>query len=272
MITFVTYYFEFDQKLIQELKRLFFDFDQTFEVSPEDTAKYVEAMFGSVRKLHPDCRCLFVTDEKTELELPSYIDTLRVHRQSNFLQYERFNAYMKSFDVISTESHVIFLDMDIIVQENLDHIFDQNGDLFYTFQREGSGSIPLKENHSIVFPINNGFIAVRSGQVEKTSYFWAKILKNCLRIEDKKYHYWFGMQMVLRYYFSEHLETLQKQGCSATPPWRCKGMNIAFLDAEFYNYKPIDASSVPLDVKVVHFKGKSKLHMLSYWERLRYQS
>lgn len=272
MITFVTYYFEFPEQMIKKLDELFYNFDQQFQIPPKETAQYIEAMFESVKQYHPNARCLLLTDENTKIKLPSFVEVVRIHHQSNYMQFEMFHAYIRSFEVISPDSHVISLDPDMIVQENLEHIFDKEGDLFLTFQKENSKTIPLKEQNEIIFPVNIGFVGIRNVKKEGAKCFFQSALKECFKFKEEKYYYWYGMQLILKNYFREHLLLLQEQGCNAVPPYAFGDLKIAFLDAEYYNYAPNETCVIPLDTKVIHFKGRSKKFMLPYWKTIKNDS
>ncbi|CAI9781590.1 unnamed protein product [Fraxinus pennsylvanica] len=160
--------------------------------------------------------------------------------------------------------HYIFTDSDIAVVNDLGQIFDHcpNFDMAITFRNN-------KEQ-----PLNSGFIAVRG---TAKGILRAKVL----------------LQEVLKVYSSKFMKASRMLGDQLALFWVVKsqpsfdvrrftrreafideigGASVLFLPFSSYNWTPPEGAGqfhgMPLDVKVVHFKGSRKQLMLESWNFL----
>ncbi|KAE9617820.1 putative nucleotide-diphospho-sugar transferase [Lupinus albus] len=158
-------------------------------------------------------------------------------------------------------THYIFSDSDIAVVDDLGHIFSDhpNFDLALTFRNNKAQ------------PLNSGFIAVRG---TPDSILRAKLF----------------LQEVLKIYSSKYLTASRMLGDQLALAWVVKskphfdasrfakpqafsedigGTSVLFLPCALYNWTPPEGAGqfhgMPLDVKVVHFKGSRKRLMLESW-------
>ncbi|KAK3198545.1 hypothetical protein Dsin_021960 [Dipteronia sinensis] len=158
-------------------------------------------------------------------------------------------------------NHYIFTDSDIAVVDDLGHIFHNysNFHLALTFRNN-------KDQ-----PLNSGFIAVRG---TPDGILRAKIF----------------LQEVLRVYSSQYMNASRMLGDQLALAWVVKskpsfdarkftkaqafleeigGASVLFLPCATYNWTPPEGAGqfhgMPLDVKVVHFKGSRKRLMLESW-------
>ncbi|CAL0302937.1 unnamed protein product [Lupinus luteus] len=158
-------------------------------------------------------------------------------------------------------THYIFTDSDIAVVDDLGHIFSDhpNFDLALTFRNNKAQ------------PLNSGFIAVRG---TPDSILRAKLF----------------LQEVLKIYSSKYLKASRMLGDQLALAWVVKskphfdasrfakpqafsedisGTSVLFLPCALYNWTPPEGAGqfhgMPLDVKVVHFKGSRKRLMLESW-------
>lgn len=158
-------------------------------------------------------------------------------------------------------SHYIFTDSDIAVVDDLGHIFHDfpNFHLAFTFRNNKAQ------------PLNSGFIAVR-GTADGI-------------LRAKKF-----LQEVLEIYKSKYMNASRMLGDQLALAWVVKshpsfdtsrfskprvfledvgGASVLFLPCATYNWTPPEGAGqfhgMPLDVKVVHFKGSRKRLMLESW-------
>ncbi|KAL5738058.1 hypothetical protein ACOSP7_030819 [Xanthoceras sorbifolium] len=158
-------------------------------------------------------------------------------------------------------NHYIFTDSDIAVVDDLGHIFNNypNFHLALTFRNN-------KDQ-----PLNSGFIAVRG---TPDGILRAKIF----------------LQEVLRVYSSQYMNASRMLGDQLALFWVVKskpsfdarkfskaqafleeigGASVLFLPCATYNWTPPEGAGqfhgMPLDVKVVHFKGSRNRLMLESW-------
>ncbi|KAJ6679477.1 POLYPHOSPHATIDYLINOSITOL PHOSPHATASE [Salix purpurea] len=148
-------------------------------------------------------------------------------------------------------SHYIFTDSDIAVVDDLGHLFNDhpNFHLALTFRNN-------KEQ-----PLNSGFIAVRgtADAILSSKYMSAsRMLGDQLALAwAVKSHPGFDMRR-----FTKAQAFLENIG----------GASVLFLPCATYNWTPPEGAGqfhgMPLDVKVVHFKGSRKRLMLESWDFL----
>ncbi|KAH7519595.1 hypothetical protein FEM48_Zijuj08G0053600 [Ziziphus jujuba var. spinosa] len=158
-------------------------------------------------------------------------------------------------------NHYIFTDSDMAVVGDLGHIFRDfpNFHLALTFRNN-------KEQ-----PLNSGFIAVRGTHdgLLRAKIFLQKVL-NVYRSKYMSASRMLGDQLALAWVvrsnpsfdarrFSKAQAFLEDVG----------GASVLFLPCAVYNWTPPEGAGqfhgIPLDVKVVHFKGSRKRLMLESW-------
>ncbi|KAE9622073.1 putative nucleotide-diphospho-sugar transferase [Lupinus albus] len=158
-------------------------------------------------------------------------------------------------------THYIFTDSDIAVVDDLGQIFRDhpNFDLALTFRNNKAQ------------PLNSGFIAVKGSP---DSILRAKLF----------------LQEVLKIYSSKYINASRMLGDQLALAWVVKSephfdarrfakplafaedigyTSVLFLPCALYNWTPPEGAGqfhgMPLDVKVVHFKGSRKRLMLESW-------
>uniref|UniRef100_A0A803PG08 tRNA (adenine(58)-N(1))-methyltransferase non-catalytic subunit TRM6 n=1 Tax=Cannabis sativa TaxID=3483 RepID=A0A803PG08_CANSA len=157
--------------------------------------------------------------------------------------------------------HYIFTDSDIAVVDNL-------GSLFHDFP---NFHLALTFRNNKDQPLNSGFIAVR-GTVDGISR--AKIfLQRVLEVYKSKYinaSRMLGDQLALAWVVKSH-PSFDTRRFSKPQPFLedVGGASVLFLPCAVYNWTPPEGAGqfhgMPLDVKVVHFKGSRKRLMLESW-------
>ncbi|KAI3996694.1 hypothetical protein MKX01_040994 [Papaver californicum] len=186
------------------------------------------------------------------------------------LMLQRIKSYIAFLEMrLEEHSHkqeynhrYIFTDSDISVVDDLGHIF-QNYPKFhlaFTFRNN-------KEQ-----PLNSGFIAVRGthdGIVRARDF-----LKKVLEIYSSKYmeaSRMLGDQKALAWVVTSHPSFDAKRFTRPQPFMdEIHGASVLFLPCATYNWTtpPEGAGQfhgMPLDVKVIHFKGSRKRLMLESW-------
>ncbi|CAK9186532.1 unnamed protein product [Ilex paraguariensis] len=160
--------------------------------------------------------------------------------------------------------HSIFTDSDIAVVDDLGQIFSYypNFDVALTFRNN-------KEQ-----PLNSGFIAVRG---TPDGILRAKVfLEEVLKIYSSKYmkaSRMLGDQLALVWVVKSHPSFDAKRFTRRQAFLDdVAGASVLFLPCLMYNWTPPEGAGqfhgMPLDVKVVHFKGSRKRLMVESWNFL----
>ncbi|KAI3869652.1 hypothetical protein MKX03_011849 [Papaver bracteatum] len=157
--------------------------------------------------------------------------------------------------------HYIFTDSDMSVVDDLGQIF-QNYPKFH---------LALTFRNNKEQPLNSGFIAVRGTH---DGILRAKVfLKEVLEIYSSKYmeaSRMLGDQKALAWIVMSHPSFDAKRFTRPQPFIdEIHGASALFLPCAIYNWTPPEGAGqfhgMPLDVKVVHFKGSRKRLMLESW-------
>uniref|UniRef100_A0A1D1YJA6 Dihydroflavonol-4-reductase n=1 Tax=Anthurium amnicola TaxID=1678845 RepID=A0A1D1YJA6_9ARAE len=165
-------------------------------------------------------------------------------------------------------SHYIFTDSDIAVVDDLGHIF-QNYPRFHL-------ALTFRNNKDQ--PINSGFIAVRG---TRDGILGAKtFLQRVLEVYSSKYmkaSRMLGDQLALAWIVKSQI-SLDTRKFAKPKPFEDEihGTAVLFLPCAVYNWTPPEGAGqfhgMPLDLKVVHFKGSRKRLMLESWNFLNSSS
>ncbi|XP_042513322.1 uncharacterized protein LOC122088203 [Macadamia integrifolia] len=185
------------------------------------------------------------------------------------LMLQRIRSYIAFLDQRLMEhskwhgrvNHYIFTDSDVAVVDDLGPIF-QNYPNFHL-------ALTFRNNKNQ--PLNSGFIAVRGTNV---GILRAKLfLQEVLEIYSSKFmkaSRMLGDQLALAWVVKSHPSFDSKR---FTRPQafmdEIHGASVLFLPCALYNWTPPEGAGqfhgMPLDVKVVHFKGSRKRLMLESW-------
>lgn len=186
------------------------------------------------------------------------------------LMLQRIKSYIAFLDARADElskkknertCHYIFTDSDIAVVNDLSQIFDEYShfDVALTFRNN-------KDQ-----PLNSGFVAVRGTleAVQRAKAFLQEVLKaystrfmNASRM--------LGDQLALVWVVKSHLSLDSRRFTKPSAFVEdLHGVSVLFLPCAVYNWTPPEGAGqfhgMPLDVKVVHFKGSRKRLMLEAW-------
>ncbi|XP_047951404.1 uncharacterized protein LOC125196814 [Salvia hispanica] len=241
----------------------------------ERSMAILNVFLNFVQVTMPESHVIILTDPAVDLPLHRDIVTIqpiqgeysrdklmlqRIRSYIMFLQTRLEKLKQKQEQV----THFIFTDSDIAVIGDLGEIFSDypNFDLALTFRNN-------KDQ-----PLNSGFIAVRgtADGIQRGVAF---------------------LQEVLAVYSSKFMQASRMLGDQLALAWVVKskpnfnikrfsrgeafqdmigGASVLFLPCSLYNWTPPEGAGqfhgMPLDVKVVHFKGSRKRLMLEAWNFL----
>ncbi|KAF5731658.1 hypothetical protein HS088_TW18G00342 [Tripterygium wilfordii] len=209
-----------------------------------------------------------------ELNVPVHRDMVTVlpiqgEYSRDKLMLQRIRSYITFLDMRLKEqsqrqgriNHYIFTDSDIAVVDDLGHIFNKypNFHLALTFRNN-------KDQ-----PLNSGFIAVRgtTDGILRARNFLQKVLE----VYGSKYmsaSRMLGDQLALAWVVKSHPSFDVRRFTKAQAYLEeIDGASVLFLPCALYNWTPPEGAGqfhgMPLDIKVVHFKGSRKRLMLEAW-------
>ncbi|MCC7208988.1 MAG: hypothetical protein IT323_16885 [Anaerolineae bacterium] len=211
----------------------------------------LEASLASARRVMPTCHTVILTDEQTVV--PSHLDaqvvryTIRAEQlmQSRMVVWERY--------LQTTANHVVFTDLDVLIQRDLSALFDEEFDVALTYR---------PEDH---WPINAGVTLFHARRLLRGMSF----LKRCTDVYRSAFSAaaeWGGDQDVLR-------EMVRGVDFDREDSFthRIGGYDILFLPCAAYNFSTVDedmGGDYP-DKAILHYKGRRKQAMLPAWRRIQ---
>ncbi|KAK1306750.1 hypothetical protein QJS10_CPA10g01899 [Acorus calamus] len=159
-------------------------------------------------------------------------------------------------------NHYIFTDSDVAV-------IDDFGDIF---QKYPHFHLALTFRNNKDQPLNSGFIAVRGSHegLLKAKIFLQEVL-DVYSSRFLKASRMLGDQLALAWVITSHHSFDAKRFTRHEAFLNeIHGVSVLFLPCAIYNWTPPEGAGqfhgMPLDVKVVHFKGSRKRLMLESWE------
>ncbi|KAJ4808637.1 Dihydroflavonol-4-reductase [Rhynchospora pubera] len=205
----------------------------------------------------------FSLDRNNAIKFPIEGDysrsNLMLQRIKSYIAY--LKRILESSELEKANKNIIFSDSDIAVVDNLGDIFQKHPDFH----------IALTFRNNKNQPLNSGFIAVRGTRdgMSKSKDF----LEEVLDIYMSKYmgaSRMLGDQLALYWVIKLHLPSaIQKFNQHESFSGKVKGVSVLFLPCAIYNWTPPEGAGqfhgMPLDVKIVHFKGSRKRLMLEAW-------
>ncbi|KAL3829566.1 hypothetical protein ACJIZ3_018368 [Penstemon smallii] len=220
----------------------------------------------------PQSNVIILTDPTAEIPLHRDMVTIQPIQgeySRDKLMLQRIRSYiafletrLEKLTVMQEKvSHFIFTDSDIAVVHDLGRIFTDypSFDLALTFRNN-------KEQ-----PLNSGFIAVRGTAegLQRGKAFLQEVLK-IYSTKFMKASRMLGDQLALAWVVTSHpkfdIKRFSKREAFLD---KIGGASVLFLPCSSYNWTPPEGAGqfhgMPLDVKVVHFKGSRKRLMLESW-------
>ncbi|KAI3681596.1 hypothetical protein L6452_36396 [Arctium lappa] len=245
----------------------------------ERSMAVLNTFINFIQMTMPESNTIILTDPASRLPLKRnrvMVHPIQGEYSRNKLMLQRIRSYIAFLEEKLEEqsrkpgqfSHFIFTDSDIAVVGDVGQIFSkyENFHLALTFRNN-------KQQ-----PLNSGFIAVRGTPdgILRAKIFLEEVL-NVYSSKFMKASRILGDQLALAWVikshasfdakeFSRHEAFLEEIG----------GASVLFLPCAIYNWTPPEGAGqfhgMPLDVKVVHFKGSRKRLMLESWNFLNSSS
>jgi hypothetical protein len=242
MISFVAFYVDLPENTAEKVNK-------PLPALAEQPLEMLRVMFASVDHFHPGARKVVLTDHTTDFSSFPDLHISRGLVDPFRLMESRMEAWLNF--LAQADSHVIFLDSDIVLQADLTPIFDQDFDLALTYR--------LQEQ----WPINAGVQLFHMAHLDRGRAF----IRDCLRLYRSKYQsdgFWGGDQDVLR-------EMVKGADVSRTDNFifNEKGYNTLMLPCSIFNFSTENTfmDGYYPKAKVLHFKGPRKVYQDSYWRR-----
>lgn len=243
-LTFCT----FDLDLTTEI------FQEILSIEPNVTRhapkELIRAMLISARLFHPDCRLVILTDKKTPFhDLPSEIEIIRYEYDPRHVILQRTQAQIK-FIEDSPGENILFLDYDILIQGNLEHLFLRDFDVGLTYRK-----------HAMA--INGGVIIIHGANSSAAVHFMQRI-HALMKEKYQSFLTWYSDQLALQDEVKVP-ESLQNQ----TAIIRSSNTKILLLPCSIYNFTTHEykMDGTYPDKLILHFKGKRKPYQIPYFEK-----
>lgn len=257
MITFATFHADLSAATMElirghEERTGTNSFDWSGAECPDTLRALIQTMFASVSRMHSDHRKVILTDQGTSFESLEGVDIFRSPCSSQ-PALGRSTAWVDFLRQAPADSHIVFLDYDMLIQRSLEPVFESVFDVGLTF----------RIHHR--WPINAGIQFVHASRLERALGFYEKALAT-LSGKFVDWTVWCGDQWAL-----QELVHADFSGRSAFHHTE-GGFDLLLLPGEEYNYSAeaewhfqpgaYDAK------KVLHFKGSQKPAMFDCWNRL----
>ncbi|MCO5551707.1 hypothetical protein L7F22_005211 [Adiantum nelumboides] len=237
----------------------------------------LSVFFKSIQISNPNSTVTVLTGESAHLlttKLPADVLIARIGKKFNRsnLMLQRLESYAyfleELLEVKSQASmdghiveHVVFMDADIIVVDDLGCLFETYKDF----------DIALTFRNNKDQPINSGVIVIR-GETEHLSRARAFLL-DVVKVYKERFAEaarMLGDQLSLAAVVQEHSEHIsakfKKPSVFLT---QILQLQVLFLPSQVYNWTPSEGAGqfhgMPKNVKVLHFKGSRKRLMVEAW-------
>lgn len=247
MITFATFHVENKQT------------DVKAEVQSKIVSKNIyhlllELLFRSASVFHPACSCTVLSNQTTAFD---YLDpTIKIFRTEVDdrapLMFSRLAAQIRYIKSISATSNLVFLDSDILINGNLNALFEQDFDIALTY----------RDNEEM--PINWGAMFISTRNQPAAVQFLERVLENYRTKYFTNPIFWCDqyalMDTIQRDRFFDRDSNLLE----------IEGARILLVPCETYNFSPENKLSSVLfelkDKQIIHFKGARKRFIQAYWQ------
>ncbi|KAK9049246.1 hypothetical protein SSX86_031788 [Deinandra increscens subsp. villosa] len=233
-----------------------------------------------IQLMMPQSNTLILTDPSSSLPLKRnrvMVYPIQGEYSRDKLMLQRIRSYIAFLEETLKEqsrkpgkriNNIIFTDSDIAVVGDVGQIFSKYEDFH----------VALTFRNNKQQPLNSGFIAVRGtrdGILRAKSF-----LEEVLEVYSSKYmtaSRMLGDQLAIASVVKSHA-SFDAKTFGAHEPFLedINGASVLFLPCAVYNWTPPEGAGqfhgMPLDVKVVHFKGSRKRLMLESWNFLQSSS
>jgi hypothetical protein len=246
-ITFVAFYCVIGRALLNTIRYL------APSYTHHDQRELLRIAFKSAKKFHPNCKCVVLTDQKSYVPQDPLYTVYRYDVDIQFFMWAAMVArseYLKQH--ADPDHHVIFMDTDILIQDNLEHVFEADFDVGLTYRN-------YKD-----YPINGGLYFIHQKGLKNTEKFFDKLVVKMSKHPIPANLIWWGDQSALKKFIGKKkLSSIPKEILTVD------GIRFYFLTSNIYNFSTL--LNVPMSEyypkpKILHFKGERKIYMKPYWE------
>ncbi|KAL1223599.1 hypothetical protein V5N11_019335 [Cardamine amara subsp. amara] len=236
---------------------------------PERSMAVLNAFTNFIQVTMPKSNVVILTDPASGLSIQQsnvMVQPIQGDYSRGNLMLQRIRSYITFLEMKLEKNegginHYIFTDSDIAVVDDIGAIFEKHP----------SFHLALTFRNNKDQPLNSGFIAVRgtSEGILRAKVFLEEVLK-AYKTKYMKASRMLGDQLALVWVVKSHPSFDAKR---FTKPQaftqQIAGASVLFLPCALYNWTPPEGAGqfhgMPLDVKVVHFKGSRKRLMLEAW-------
>lgn len=244
-LTFVTFYMDVTDQTMASIHQT------TSTITVTEPHQYIQTMFASARRFHPDCRAVVLSDRATRFPPGAEHDIIRYDLDPQQPMLSRSIAWLAYLS--AARGHTVFLDSDLLINGDLSHVFAADFAVALTY-RDGDSK----------WPINAGVNFAHGARLDKAAAFHETWLKE-FRVVHGERSVWGGDQDSLRELFAA-VDFAREDSFN----WRLGELDIRFLPCARYNFSTARAHEMGgyyPEAKVLHFKGKRKPFMLPYWRQ-----
>lgn len=246
-LTFAT----FDVDITPEIEAQVKAMEPNFNHGPAQ--EMIKLLFASARRTHPGCRRVILTDEHTQFpDMPDDVEIFRYQLDISKLTMSRTIAQLEFLRQSKGETHIVFVDTDILIQGNLDKLFTKNFDVGLTYRQN-------------FMPINGGVIFINGRGYWRASIFMERIL-GLMRDRYIEWQSWYGSQLALKEAINL-TSTLTNEVIIVDHDW---GMRVLLVPGSIYNFTTPETEVMDKhypDKVILHFKGPRKELMFPYYEK-----
>lgn len=260
-LTFAAFYTPLSQEQLSASLKKVTDSKLKWSQLPKvfaDWEAYLQVFFLSTRRSHPNCRNVLITDFETRAELPEDVDVVRMQFDKEKLMYEKLRCQISFLREYPQNDSVIFLDNDMIVQGSLEHLFEKDFDIGFTYMLYHSGEL-------YELPISNGVMIIPCEHRQKAIQFLEEV-KNIYKNEyfTPNLLKWQGGEFAIRKRIG-----YQKIAQAQFDILSLDSYRILLLDPNIYNFSSpsfFEMKDFFPEKKILHFKHLRKPEMLIYWK------
>ena len=133
-LTFVTFYMAVTDQTMASIHQT------TSTITVTEPHQYIQTMFASARRFHPDCRAVVLSDRATRFPPSADIDIIRYDldpQQPMLSRSVAWLAYLRA-----ARGHSVFLDSDLLINGDLSHVFAADFAVALTY-RAGDSKWPI---------------------------------------------------------------------------------------------------------------------------------
>ncbi|KAI4366379.1 hypothetical protein MLD38_022264 [Melastoma candidum] len=236
----------------------------------ERSMAILTVFFNFIQVTMPQSDVVILTDPASDLSVTRegvFVHPIEGEYSRDKLMLQRIRSYIAFLDeeqrnVSPDQIHnYIFTDSDIAVVDDLNSVFRdfQDFHLALTFRNNKNQ------------PLNSGFIAVRGTPegINRARMFLKEVLEAYISrysSASRMLGDQLALAWVVKFHASFDLKRFTKPQAFVE---KVGGASVLFLPCAVYNWTPPEGAGqfhgMPLDVKVVHFKGSRKRLMLESW-------